>query len=121
MPYIDQIARTELDSGQRDPRNCGELNYKITMMALKRPSLEEFKQSVWNQITAYADPDELRYQIINDVIGALIGSAEELNRRNPQLDRYIQTLRFLARKFYVEVAAPYEDLKMRENGDLPYE
>lgn len=48
-------------------------------------------------ITAYIEGQGLSYQTINDVLGALDGARQE---------------------FYRRVAAPYEDRKIAENGDV---
>lgn len=48
-------------------------------------------------IKRYMDLNKLNYQTINDVVGALEGAKLE---------------------FYRRVAVPYEDLKIKENGDV---
>lgn len=48
-------------------------------------------------ITEYIKDRKLSYQTINDIIGALEGAKLE---------------------FYRRVAAPYEDIKIKENGDV---
>jgi predicted DNA-binding protein with PD1-like motif len=48
-------------------------------------------------ITDYIEKQGLSYQTINDVVGALEGAKLE---------------------FYRRVAAPYEDVKIEENGDV---
>lgn len=79
MPYIMQEDRDKLDLGAADPTTPGELNYLVTMMALRylgrRPN----------------------YQRFNDVIGALEAAKLELYRR---------------------MVAPYEDEKIKANGDV---
>lgn len=60
--------------------NCGELNYVITVICQN-----------------YIKQKGLRYQNINDVVGALEGAKLELYRR---------------------VASKYEDAKIEENGDV---
>ena len=49
------------------------------------------------ELVTYLDRKGLSYHTINDVIGALEGAKQE---------------------FYRRVVAPYEDLKIRENGDI---
>jgi hypothetical protein len=46
---------------------------------------------------AYQAEHGLSYQTINDILGALVGAREEYYRR---------------------VVAPYEDLKVKANGDV---
>ncbi len=48
-------------------------------------------------VVAYVERKGLSYQTVNDVLGALDGARQE---------------------FYRRVAAPYEDQKIKENGDV---
>lgn len=80
MPYIDQVVRAILDSRCRTPNTVGELNYCITQLVKQYQALKG-----------------LRYQTINDVLGALEGAKQEYYRR---------------------VAIPYENAKMAEYGDV---
>jgi hypothetical protein len=89
MPYIQQSDRDKfnLQSVEGQPviplekiETCGELNYIITLICHN-----------------YIKRKGLRYQNINDVMGALEGAKTE---------------------FYRRVAAPYEDQKIIENGDV---
>lgn len=82
MPYIrtqDREAFHQLDDlpGADD---AGELNYQFTKIALN-----------------YLEVHGNRYQVFNDIIGALEGAKLELYRRR---------------------VAPYEDTKIAENGDV---
>jgi hypothetical protein len=77
MPYIPQSDR---ERARREPRNPGELNFAITSLLIE-----------------YAQRQGLRYQVINDVLGALEGAKLE---------------------FYARVARPYEDTKIAANGDV---
>lgn len=83
MPYIPLERRIEINPvshmlfGAMTP---GELNYQITEIVLR-----------------YVNHNELSYQTINDVMGALASAAQE---------------------FYRRAAAPYEDIKRDENGDV---
>jgi hypothetical protein len=85
MPYIDPDDRAkwhddEFDLISEQIENCGELNYIITRICHN-----------------YLKRKGLRYQNINDIIGALEGAKLELYRR---------------------VAGPYEDEKIQQNGDV---
>lgn len=79
MPYISPESRAELKSGKRKPRTKGELNYCVTRLMIE-----------------YCH-DNLSYDDINDVIGAVECAKME---------------------FYRRVAIPYENKKMKENGDV---
>ena len=84
MPYIRQTDRTLFDQKELGQvvNNPGELNFTITTL-----------------INGYLHngKEEMNYQKINDVIGALEGAKLELYRR---------------------VAVPYENGKLSENGDV---
>ena len=86
MPYIKPEDKRKWHEAEMsdiiDPiENCGDLNYIFTRIS-----------------QGYLDKDDgLRYQKINDVIGALECCKQELYRR---------------------IAAPYEDMKISENGDV---
>lgn len=80
MPYISPEARARLAAGGR-PENAGELNYLLTRI------VDRYLR----------DRGEVRYQHLNDAIGALEGAKLELYRR---------------------IAGPYEDAKRGENGEV---
>lgn len=84
MPYIKQEDRVRLLEttviDKAEINNPGDLNYLITVL-----------------INRYLQQHGLRYQQINDVVGALEGAKLE---------------------FYRKVAAPYEDKKIKENGEV---
>lgn len=78
MPYVTKKQRRKLAQGAA--MNAGELNYKITMLIKK-----------------YIEVNQLSYQVINDILGALEGSKLE---------------------FYRRIAIPHENNKITENGDV---
>ncbi len=77
MPYIPKEDREEAPIRLA---NAGELNFAITGL-----------------IKAYIRTHGLRYQFINDVVGALEGAKLE---------------------FYRRVVAPFETQKQAQNGDV---
>jgi hypothetical protein len=79
MPYIEPHRRAILGRSPA-PADAGELNYAITKI-----------------IADYIKEHGLRYQRINDVLGALEGAKFE---------------------FYRRVVVPYEDTKIKGNGDV---
>ena len=92
MPYIEQSDRdkflVEMCHGKEHLaeaigeicKNSGELNYVFTVIS-----------------QMYLKTHGLKYQNINDIIGALEGCKQEIYRR---------------------IAAPYEDEKISLNGDV---
>jgi hypothetical protein len=92
MPYIKQEDREQFEEDSKGGYidllnevgfkcdNAGDLNYVFTRIAHK-----------------YITEKGLRYQYLNDIIGALEGCKLELYRK---------------------IAAPYENEKIAENGDV---
>ena len=82
MPYISAEARQRLGDivMSSPPETSGELNYVFTMF-----------------IKQYLDDHGMRYQTMNDIVGALDNAKNE---------------------FQTRIQRPYEDQKMRENGDV---
>ena len=90
MPYIKQLDRDRIDNFTRTRSvidTPGELNYAITRLILNY--LEDQIQ--------IPPKGQLKYQDINDVLGALEGAKLE---------------------FYRRFCAPYEDGKKDQNGDV---
>jgi hypothetical protein len=130
MPYIENNVRAAIDAGRMKPRNCGELNYALTMAIINSakvhgitadkatPSLPDTLRAI---LVAYLEAEPLRYQRVNDMIGAAECAVLEFDRRAAHSYRYQKTvLLMVARSLYRDYGAPYEDLKISENGDIPY-
>lgn len=77
MPYIPKNSRL---SALSTPSTAGELNFVITTI-----------------VNEYMQRKGLKYDTINDILGALEGSKLE---------------------FYRRIAVPYENVKLAENGDV---
>lgn len=80
MPYIEQYRREAIDDEMDRPQTAGELNYAITKI-----------------VHAYVESHGLRYENINDILGALEGVKLE---------------------FYRRIVSRYEDEKIHQNGDV---
>ena len=89
MPYITHEARIRLDAGAF-PQTAGELNFAITRL------IDTYLQGK-RYDAATLTWGKLRYEHINEVVGVLECAKQELYRR---------------------IAAPYEDKKAAENGDV---
>lgn len=87
MPYVTDDARYELRTGQRAPETSGELNYWITAACT----------NYLNTLATLDNADELRYEHVNTVVGALECAKQEIYRR---------------------VASPLEMIKCSDNGDV---
>jgi len=79
VPYIDADGRQHLKYTNK-PRTAGELQYEIALM-----------------VSSFVNNNGLKYQTLNDVMGAIAGAQQE---------------------FYRRVVAVYEDTKIEENGDV---
>lgn len=79
MPYLTKDRKAEMKLGHL-PKTGGDLNYLFT-----------------NAIIKYINSKGLKYQTINDVVGALECCKQE---------------------FYDRVARSYEDSKIKSNGDV---
>lgn len=99
MPYIKQARRAEINPGV-----FGGLDFQgneitddwfIDRSAIKTAGELNFAFSLLAK--SYLDNTEYSYAKMNDVVGALEGAKLE---------------------FYRRVAAPYEDEKIKENGDV---
>lgn len=130
MPYIKPEDRKAIDAG-RVPENAGELNYLLTMACImarldQGPNsaavIERLQSDLYAICQRFINAKQtLRYAAVNDVLGALDGAQREAQRRAfPRWPMAQSLLRATATKFYDEVAAPYEDAKRIENGDIAY-
>ena len=91
MPYIEQEKRSEVSPnayGVLPAENAGQLNYQIT---------ELIQMYLDNPEAPINEKPKLNYQLINDVLGALEGAKAE---------------------FYRRMVVPFEDQKIKENGDV---
>jgi len=86
LPYIKEEDKKRFEKVTEElrrspPTSPGDLNYLFSMIS------KYYLES----------RGEIRYQYLNDVLGALNGASLEFNRR---------------------VVAPYEDLAIKKNGDI---
>ena len=96
MPYIKKERRRELSVPADWPmvglaQDVGELNYQITCL------VDNFISPAWTKTRLGGRRKRLKYSEINSAIGVLECAKMELYRR---------------------IAAPYEDKKCEENGDV---
>lgn len=118
MPYIEE-ARRRVVGIQESPQNCGELNFALTMTVLELDDMPGMEAVMMALCLRYIREKGLKYQHINDVMGAVFGAKIEYVRRTDR-HKFDSLFDDVARRFYHDVAAPYEDTKIASNGDLPY-
>lgn len=113
IPYIKAWVRPLIDE-HRDPRDVGELNYCFTRMMLQGASEAEFR-SVIDKFVNRSGP--MGYRVINNVLGAATGANLERERRLGA-DDGSDSLWEAVLGWYDEIAGPYEDRKIEQNGDV---
>ena len=144
MPYIAPADRKRLEQEGGEAKTPGELNYLITKIIdnfLDRPdgiryallneavgALESVKLELYRRITAPTPdqefsenggdgntPGDLNFLIIRLVEGYL---ALLQGSRSAKLNEVIGALDCAKLELYRRVAAPYEDQKIAESGDV---
>lgn len=143
MPYIKRERREVIDGWLRlvqdhvegdvamtmeklfpdMPKDCGELNYALTMIVVGHDRIQygQLDRMLKAVGTAYLMGQPLRYQRINDVIGAYHGAEMELQRRRPGAKKFEAiSLIACARSLYSTIGVAYEIQKIAENGDIDF-
>jgi hypothetical protein len=132
MPYLTQEDKNRLAEPGAKPEKAGELNYLLTMAYIKvyrRGNTTGLETELWNAIFDYLDGKEMKYQLVNDVIGAISCSLLEFfHRILPTVDNDEEAEEFLHHldervtefkvAVYNKIAVPYELKKREENGDV---
>jgi hypothetical protein len=115
MPYIksDDDRREKLRNGE-PALLAGELNYQI-FYYVKHNIVKSFKE--FNIIKGFVEQflgEKPNYQKYNDMTGALVRCEKEINRRLDQEAGFLWAIM----QSYDDLIAKYEDLKIKENGDV---
>lgn len=71
-------------------------------------------------ILQYLGVNGLSYKVVNDIFGALEGAKVEYRRRRGVLHAagVVYAVEEVKSNFYSRVVAPYEDEKIKQNGDV---
>ena len=119
MPYIKQEIRSEFALNfDRWAENPGELNYIITM-ALGMYGPDDNATIIISEfISHYINLKGKSYQTFNDILGVLYAINMEIARRGFSYKEFVEYIANLSAEFYETIVAPYEDIKIKENGDL---
>lgn len=131
MPYINAHDKAQVEAG--GALDAGSLTYLLTRALMNSdPSVEgDVAHNLSTQVGRYADDHgELRYTHYCTIIGALTCTHREFVRRR-MLDRQrrgkspipgdlqrVSQIKEYINNYYARVVAPYEDRKIRENGDV---
>jgi len=115
MPYIPQKDRKFAE--KQGPRTVGELNYLITLI------IKRYYSSFGLSYTAAHQVYRSLRQHTHTADGAknpMDLELDELYRKaSPEFQNDFETAKYLAGlEFYRRVLAPYEDEKIKQNGDV---
>jgi hypothetical protein len=120
---VTEVTICALADAATMPGDCGELNYALTMTCIghKRNQFGTLDAQIRAIVTAYLMAETLRYQRLNDVVGALHCAALELERRRPGAKKFeVISMIYAARTIYAEMGIAYETKKIAENGDIDF-
>lgn len=131
MPYVDGNARKRLQVGGA-PENAGELNYVISMKVNGYLREEGIRYSHINDVvgvlecikldlysgtlTSAVKPHHHSLEALRSIITQMVDSY--VRGSSGRLTEACGVLQCAMFEFYRRVAAPYEDKKIREHGDV---
>ncbi|MHA2046726.1 MAG: DUF6899 family protein [Candidatus Thorarchaeota archaeon] len=99
MPYIKDDDKEKFELLNRDEEIHVDWLNEMVNLGQKCKNSGELNFAISELVVGYMVEHGLKYKNMNDVVGALCGALTEFNRR---------------------IVAPYEDLKIEENGDTSY-
>lgn len=132
MPYVAKDIRDALEGG-KSPASPGELNFCFTKVYLGVYHKRDFtglESKLWRLVWDYLDQQELRYALINEVIGAISCSIMEffyrvcptVSEEDEETQGFLFELDERVTEWkvavYNKIAVPYEKTKREENGDV---
>lgn len=117
MPYLTEEHKRFVDAPTNPIDTPGELTYALTRAVLTTNNLIDMEAAFDGAIERFL-PKKPQYADYCAVIGALMCTSFEVFRRDPFHAADAIRLQTYARRFYAEVVAPYEDQKIKENGDV---
>lgn len=127
MPYVTEDIKHDLVFNGRPAKNVGELTFVLTWHALQehtRAGSPFALECLENEIQLYLDGQAAEgytanYALLCGVVGSLECARREFRRRRP--DSYLaadEALSEVLTSFYRHTVAPYEDTKIKQNGDV---
>lgn len=116
MPYIRPEERKLLDCGSK-PQTVGHLTYLYTKAILEGGDSTD---ALLTLTTAdWLVTNGVRFQTFAQILGALTATELEWCRRKPTESWFpIQPISRFRLEFYDTIVGPYEDGKIKENGDV---
>lgn len=94
MPYIKKEDREFIKQDQENPITSAT---RPSLIPSECTTAGDLNYAITELIKGYMESRKLNYQTINDIVGALEGAKLE---------------------FYRRIAIPYENKKIKENGDV---
>jgi hypothetical protein len=121
MPYIPESRRKALTNPDELIYNAGELNYVLCRTILEKEWCRpDARENIFRNIfDRYWENNVPSYIIINEIGGAVMNAALEFQRRGK--DEYKFGVIQMTEEYYdwyYDVAGPYEDTKISQNGDI---
>lgn len=116
MPYLTQRRKQELADPKAKLISAGDLTYEMMLAVLDpNPPLAIRLKSAINRYV----PANPRYEHLAIVLGCLDSTRREFVRRTANPNSIVAcALELFAEEFYNTVVAPYEDVKIKQNGDV---
>lgn len=124
MPYVNQEAKEDLHYLQ--PRNAGELTYKFVQHALSDNHYSDKYNDIMYSAKLYQENKMvMSFQVHADVLGALTAARLEIMRRldccstsHGVVADAKWALERATDDYYTNLVGPYEDGKIKSNGDV---
>lgn len=120
MPYLTDRRKKELENPKAPYLGAGDLTYGITRVVIDytvTDGEQAFYTALEKCVSRYL-PREPRYENFCVVMGALECATKEYIRRRPESFPKPLWLMSFSRRFYRDIVAPYEDEKIKVNGDV---
>jgi len=125
LPYLTDQRKFDIDNDPKHPLvGAGDLTYVFTRTALDTPD-GEFSDALLDAIKRYM-PRQPRYENYAIVLGCLDSTRRELRRREDsqttarknRINHAWYRLTLFSESYYKNVIAPYENEKIKQNGDV---
>lgn len=109
MPYLTADNKQNVGERKLTNLNSGELNYELTMSAI---------QFLQTRVVNYDNLQAAYHHIEKEARQWAIEFADEASSYDRLLDHLLGAARLAQAEFYRRVLAPYEDKKIKANGDV---
>jgi hypothetical protein len=121
MTYLTQQRKEELADPKQMFVSPADLTYGLTVVAMSGKLGASFIGALDEAIARYLGKSEPRFEDFAVIMGCLSCTSREMLRRRPnsaRADIIAKMVGTYADAFYSEHIAPYEDIKINQNGDV---